>query len=156
MLPYSTSRYGIEGSDGALRIHIRSIDPQRILYFIQEINSMQGGDGQAGSEPHPPIHPSGKLLCNPPNRPWETSKTKGGERWVVKQIPEWNRFTSNSTRIYALQPHLIMTSFVDPTSKDPQFWDFRNHPFAPPAPSLRSLEGYERLVSIIGESRLHF
>ena len=86
---------------------------------------------KASSPAHPSPPSSRKLLCNPPNRPWETSKTKGGERWVVKEIPEWNRFTSNSTRIHALQPHLIMTSFVDPTSKDPQFWDFRNHPFAP-------------------------
>ena len=56
---------------------------------------------------------------------------------MVEEILEWNRFARNSIRRCAIQVLYERLWLVNPSSKDPQFQDFRNHPSAPSPQCLR-------------------
>ena len=50
---------------------------------------------------------------------------------MVEEIAGGNHFANNSIRLFPVQDPLERMRPVDRTSKDPQFWNFRNHPSAP-------------------------
>jgi len=49
---------------------------------------------------------------------------------MVEEIAGGNHFTNNSIRLFPVQIPLERMRPVNRTSKDPQFWNFRNHPSA--------------------------
>ena len=49
---------------------------------------------------------------------------------MVEEIAGGNHFTNNSIRLFPVQIPLERMRPVNRTSKDPQFWNFRNYPSA--------------------------